>query len=321
MRARLALAFIAAAVPLGAAADFVLDWPVDCVLGESCHIQNHVDHDPGPGWRDFACHALSYDGHTGTDIALATRSEIARGVPVLAAAAGQVAGVRDGMPDRPYRGEALDGRDCGTGVRLLHDGGWETQYCHLRRGSVAVAEGDIVRPGDKLGEIGLSGRTEFAHLHLSVRKDGEIADPFAPQRATASTDACRPAEGRTLWRDAVAHGSGALLDAGFATRVPDYEAVKDGTATTPLRRDAPLVLFGYGYGMRAGDAMRLRILGPDGVIFETQDGFDRARAQAFRAGGRRAPDAGWPPGRYLGEVTLLRDGAPLSQRITRRLLP
>ena len=37
---------LALAPPAGA---FELAWPVDCRLGDTCHIQHYVDRDPGPG--------------------------------------------------------------------------------------------------------------------------------------------------------------------------------------------------------------------------------------------------------------------------------
>ena len=73
---------------LAAAEPFSLDFPVDCTLGETCYIQQYVDHDPGPGARDFTCQGLSYDGHKGTDIALPTLAAMAQGVRVRAAAPG-----------------------------------------------------------------------------------------------------------------------------------------------------------------------------------------------------------------------------------------
>ena len=39
--------FSSLAAPV-AAGDFALNWPIDCVLGDSCHIQQYVDRDPGP---------------------------------------------------------------------------------------------------------------------------------------------------------------------------------------------------------------------------------------------------------------------------------
>ena len=32
-----------------------LAFPVACVLGETCYIQQYMDRDPGPGARDFTC--------------------------------------------------------------------------------------------------------------------------------------------------------------------------------------------------------------------------------------------------------------------------
>ena len=55
-----------------------------------------------------------------------------------------------------------------------HGGGWRTQYCHMRQGSVRVRKGDRVRDRQRLGTIGLSGKTEFPHLHLSVRFRGKV---------------------------------------------------------------------------------------------------------------------------------------------------
>jgi len=65
-------------------------WPVDCAPGEDCWIVRHVDRDPGPGVRDVACGELTGNDHRGTDIALADMSALARGVRVLAPAAGRV---------------------------------------------------------------------------------------------------------------------------------------------------------------------------------------------------------------------------------------
>ncbi len=67
-----------------------LSLPVDCAMGTTCTIQNHFDHDPGPGYRDYACGVLSYDGEQGTDFRLPDLVAMAEGVAVLAAAPGRV---------------------------------------------------------------------------------------------------------------------------------------------------------------------------------------------------------------------------------------
>jgi hypothetical protein len=296
-----------------AAEPLALSLPVDCALGETCHIQQYVDRDPGPDARDFTCGALSYDGHKGTDFALATLAQMQAGVDVLAAAPGIVAGTRNDMADRLYRPEQAadtEGRECGNGVVLRHADGFETQYCHMRRGSVRVRSGDRVEAGTVLGQVGLSGRTQFPHLHLSVRRDGAVVDPFDAEM----TEACDA--GGSMWRTALPyHGTG-LLDAGFAPAVPGYDAVQAGTATQDQLAPTAggLVLFGFAYGGAPGDVMALRITGPQGPVSTQRMTVDRPQARYFRASGKRLTAARWPAGTYTGVVTLERDGRVVATR-------
>lgn len=304
----IAILMIGSAAPV-VAEPFLLVQPVDCVLGQSCYIQQFVDHDPGPGARDFLCQGLSYDGHKGTDFALPTQEDMQRGVTVRAAAPGVVRGTRDGMADEVYAGRDLDNRDCGNGVVIQHADGWETQYCHLRRGSVLVRSGQEVAAGTALGLVGLSGRTEFPHLHLSVRKDGAVVDPFAPKGA-ASCDA-----DQTLWADRLPYVPGGVIDVGFSAGVPDYSQVQIGTADDIApRRDTALVGYGYAFGGRAGDVLRIVIDGPAGQITTSDTQLEKPQATFFRAAGRRAQPSGWPSGTYELIVQLLRGDEIISEK-------
>ncbi len=313
MRATIVAISIACATPVVAQAP-ALGLPIDCTLGDTCHIQQYMDRDPGPGAADFACGTLSYDGHKGTDFALPSLAARAAGVAVLAAADGVVAGLRDEMPDimqgTPGAPDVA-GRECGNGVVLRHADGYDTQYCHLAQGSVAVQVGDIVTAGAILGLVGLSGQTEFPHLHLSVRRDGAEIDPFDP----AMTVACNDTPQDTLWRDTPAYTGGGLVALGFATAVPDFAAIKDGTATEVPDATAPaLVLWGHIYGGQAGDSVQITIDSPQGRIIDHRETLERTQAQLFRAAGRRTPAGGWPPGIYTGEVQLLRNDAIVATR-------
>ncbi|WP_282025074.1 M23 family metallopeptidase [Limimaricola cinnabarinus] len=293
-------------------APFSLALPIDCVPGEDCVVQNYVDADPGAEARDYACGPLSYDGHKGTDFRLPTIAQQAEGVEVRAAADGVVLGLRDEMPDilQGWEGAPeLDGRDCGNGVTIGHENGYETQYCHMAQGSIAVAVGQRVAAGERLGEVGLSGQSQFPHLHLSVRRDGVELDPFDPEDRVA----CGAAE-QTLWESPPDYLPGGLLDAGFAPGVPDYLDLQRGTAQAEVRSDTPLVLWGFAFGGRAGDVMHLVVEGPEGRVVDQEMALEKTQAQLFRASGRRAPEGGWPAGSYEGHVTLLRDGTPLSER-------
>lgn len=285
-----------------------LAFPVDCVLGETCHIQQFMDRDPGPGARDFTCGPLSYDGHSGTDIALPTLRAMEAGVNVLAAAPGRVRAVRDGMADQLFSDETRDAvadRDCGNGVVIDHGAGWETQYCHLALGSVTLRPGDRVETGDVLGRIGLSGRTQFPHLHLSLRRNGEDIDPFGPGDDTACTLA--PAGDTTLWSDPLPYVPGGLLAFAFADHMPDFAAVKAGTADTAITRTSEvIVIHALVWGVRTGDILSMQMTGPGDIVVSQEIKLERTQAQAFRAIGKRRPDGGWPPGRYQGRVLLMR---------------
>ena len=73
------------------------------------------------------------------------------GVRVVAAAGGVVKATRDGMTDVSVRDtgpEAVAGREAGNGVLIEHGGGWQTQYSHLRSGSVSVEPGERVDTDD-----------------------------------------------------------------------------------------------------------------------------------------------------------------------------
>ncbi len=302
-------------------AEISLALPLDCSFGETCFIQNYVDADPGADAADYACGSLSYDGHRGTDFRIADFSALRPGVAVIAAAPGTVTAVRDGMPDRPQgwpEAPEIAGRDCGNGVLLRHADGWVTQYCHLARGSVSVRIGDSVESGDRLGLVGLSGNTQFPHLHLSVRQNGRIVDPFDPER----TSACDSTEADALWSDPLVYVPGGLLSAGVAANVPKWSDIQRGTVPVRTSLASPLVLWGYVFGGRPGDVVRMTLGGPGGTVFEDSFSLDQTQAQLFRASGRHAPDGGWQPGGYQGKVELIRDETVLdSMAVSFSLVP
>ena len=294
---------MALAFPAGA---FELAFPADCRLGDSCYIQQYVDHDPGPSAQDFTCGPLSYEGHDGTDIALPSRAAMFAGVNVLAAGAGTVKGLRDGIAD--FAPVVAD-KECGNGVLVDHGGGWETQYCHMKQGSVRVQVGDAVVPGSVLGQIGQSGMAEFPHLHLSVRHNGAELDPFAPDSLTSCG-----APGPGLWGEPLAYQPGGLLSLGISAAIPDYPAVKAGLASPDLPKDAPaLVVWAFLFGAQAGDTILFRLTGPDGDVLTERTVLEKTQAQAFRAVGRKLKIAKWPAGRYQGEAILQRRGVELGR--------
>ena len=288
--------------------------PIECTLGRDCFIQQFVDVDPGPGARDYTCEAATYDGHKGTDFRVRTLADVARGVAVLASAGGTVRGVRDGVPDRLVRTEAdrraVEGRECGNGVSIDHGGGWETQYCHMKLGSVSVAQGDVVEAGQRIGQVGASGNAQFPHVHISVRYRGKTVDPFASDR---SGGACGVQKATSLWRagirDVLAYGSAQPLTVGFATGSVRAENLVRALPAAPDAGAPAMVAYGWVINLRKGDRVRVMLDGPEGRLADnTVPAVDRAKAQYVAFAGKKRPRGGWSKGTYTALMEVLRNG-------------
>lgn len=288
--------------------------PVHCLIGTDCFIQNYVDLDSGEGSEDYRCGNLTYDGHKGTDFRLRDIAAMYDGVNVVAAAKGTVKAVRDGMADQLMSRKDqsnIASRECGNGVVIEHSSGFETQYCHLMKDSIIVHEGQSLGRGDVLGKIGLSGKTEFPHVHFSVRQDGRVIDPFIGPVDEANCGE----DGKNLWhysmRDGLHYETGVLLNMHFSDAAPDPTQAREGNFRMPnLRSDAPaLVVWSDTMAALAGDIITLQINAPDNQLFaEHSITVKRPKAQQFLFAGKRRPKEGWLKGEYRGTYTLKRAG-------------
>lgn len=292
--------------PVVWAEPFSLAFPVDCSLGQDCIIQNYVDIDPGSGWEDYNCGSLTYDGHKGTDIRLRDLAMMAGGVAVFAAADGVVIGTRNTMTDRKpgqsYNDyvKKVSGKECGNGVVLAHDSGHETQYCHMRKGSITVKTGDRVKTGDFLGYIGLSGKTQFPHLHISVRKDKQVITPF--------TGPCSISQSY-LWNERIDYTGTLLLKSGFTDTQPTLDSIETGEKTRLTTASGALLFWVNVAGIRAGDRQEIVITGPDDeIVTDNIQDIKKSKVNWLSYAGKKRPKSGWLPGTYLGVYRLLRDG-------------
>lgn len=237
----------------------LLSFPVDCDIGQTCSLQKYVDHDAGDGYRDYRCGPLTSNSHDGTDIRLTDIRAMERGVAVIAAADGIVVDTRDGMPDVNVRlvGEnAVTDRGLGNRVVIHHGDNWLTVYGHLRRDSVAVRKGDRVRTGQELGLVGMSGLSEFPHLHFSVRYGKTVVDPFTGAAPHKGCDA----GAAPLWApDSLARMTYVptfIMYSGFATRPMASIALQYGLYDQKIlpRRHGRLYFGVYAAGLYAGDS-------------------------------------------------------------------
>lgn len=299
-----------------------LSLPIACELGKTCFIQSYVDIDPGPGVQDFACGSATYEGHKGIDFRLLSAAETAKHIAVIASADGTVKGVRDGMADifvsRGGGSESVKDRECGNGVVIDHGGGWETQYCHLLKGSVAVKSGDAVTRGQRLGDTGFSGSADFAHVHLQVRHNTEVIDPFSGQPLNAVCLKDRTAN-TGLWQPETAkvlsYSNGQALGAGFTGALPTLGSVEDQhVAERPAATSPQLVFFARFINLRAGDLVKISVTGPEGFTAEDPGKpIDRNKATWLSYAGKKLTKPAWPAGKYTGKATVLRDGETIAE--------
>ena len=85
-----------------------------------------------------------------------------RGTAIFAAGAGEV---------------VFSARQRGYGnlIKIRHAFGYETVYAHLNRRRVKV--GDKVERGDRIGDMGNTGRSTGTHLHYEIRVNGNTVNP------------------------------------------------------------------------------------------------------------------------------------------------
>ncbi|MGB8273666.1 MAG: M23 family metallopeptidase [Alphaproteobacteria bacterium] len=296
-----------------------LSLPIDCVPGKTCWISKFVDLDPGPGVLDYMCAGRANDRHSGVDIAIRDVSAMEAGISVLAAAPGVVTEARDGLPDVRVKvpgAEMVDGTGCGNGVAIAHGGGWFTHYCHMRQGSIAVKTGDRVEAGQKLGQVGISGMSEYPHVHFMVRHGDTIVDPFLGVEGRPRGASCGLGT-HPLWTEAalkaLVYTPAAIFNAGFSSTMPARDQARaGGFRDFALQRNAPTFFFWADlFGVEAGDELRMRLVDPDGKpLIQIKKTLEQRDARWFQYIGKRRRGAPWRAGTYRGEVTLTgtRDG-------------
>jgi len=306
-----AAAFCVAASSIQASA-IELGMPIDCVVGQSCMIQNYVDAEPGTGAKDFECGPLAYDNHQGTDFRLRNRAELAKGYSALAAAPGMVVSAINDQPDHGFAKAQDDPFGCGNAVMIDHGGGWVSQYCHLARGSVRVKPGQSVREGDPLGLIGSSGGTDFPHLHYAIRRFAAVINPFTGVSPTG----CEAPSAKPLWHASLdlAYAPSALVGLGVTGVFPSIDLVNQDHAllTAPAGKTAPFYIWLHMMGAQKGDSVRFMAFGPDGRPFASEL-FDVSEDKTIYLAniGVEPSDMDvteWPPGEYRARITYFTDG-------------
>jgi murein DD-endopeptidase MepM/ murein hydrolase activator NlpD len=132
----------------------------------------------GPVGSGFGFRSDPFTGRTALHTGLDFPAEV--GTPIVAAAGGVVLSAG---PHPQY----------GQMVEVDHGNGLVTRYAHTSK--MLVKQGDFIRRGQKIAEVGNTGRSTGPHLHFEVLVEGVQQNPAkflqgkgqAPAMAQAAT--------------------------------------------------------------------------------------------------------------------------------------
>ena len=303
--------------------------PLACDLGRDCFVQQFADMRPGPGSDDPFCGPATYDGHDGTDFRIRSLRDMAVGVDVLAVADGVVVRTRNSELDRLIRTEsdreAVAGRECGNGLVLDLVGDLEVQYCHLKRNSIIVSPGDAVKSGQRLGQVGISGLTQFPHVHLTTRRAGEAIDPVTGRPLAKGCRTSSDSSEISLFAadilKKIGNGLPQPLACGLSDRPVNQSQLELEGAMPSISEGAQAVV-GWCWLMNPdkGDQLTLRLLSPDGFVLAENvvAPLERPKATFVTFAGRNAPPKA---GDYTVRLTIVRDDYILLDHIEKFPMP
>ena len=166
--------------PLGCSCnmgDLSLQWPMSGQSSQDWVVTNYVDLDVSGGMRDYQNGTKTYNGHTGTDISVASFREMDGPdfAYVRAAAEGMIVAIIDEHPDRHV--SCVDHNN--NTIIIEHANGFKTRYLHNKQFSSLVMLGQRVLAGEVIAIVGSSGCSTGPHIHFEVRDcDDNLIDPF-----------------------------------------------------------------------------------------------------------------------------------------------
>jgi hypothetical protein len=129
-------------------------------------------------------HALDFDirdgaGRTYREPGAEPADYHCHGKPVTSPGDGIVVSVTDHVADNPI-GRSNTRENWGNTIVIRHAEGLYTKLSHLLKGSVRVAQGDLVRRGDIIAACGSSGRSPEPHLHFQAQATPHVGSRTMP---------------------------------------------------------------------------------------------------------------------------------------------
>lgn len=232
--------------------------PLKGVQGKDYWISSYVDHDSTKAFKDGMCGDKTYDGHNGTDFSIRDFKVMDSGVNVLAIADGVVFEAIDGLYDRRKRWE--EGA-AGNYIAIIHDK-YIVYYWHIRKNSIPVKQGDSVKAGQTIGLVGSSGYSSGPHLHIEIKENGKIIDPFSG-RCNDDID--------SFWKNHPIYDTSLqIVDKGFVPYVPNEDTLKERflvTDTFRVNKDTVVCFWIQTHGLRPRNHAYVEWIKPNGKLW------------------------------------------------------
>ncbi|WP_082311097.1 M23 family metallopeptidase [Paenibacillus sp. FJAT-27812] len=161
--------------------------------GENVLINYHYAHESQRYAYDIV---KSKEGYSYKGDPLKNESYYAFGEPILAPADGKVVAIVNDIPDNEPVGVMNEKAPAGNSVVIDHGGIEFSTLAHMKKGTVSVKVGDLVKRGDEIGKLGNSGNSSEAHLHFQVSNGANL---FESQSININwKDGIHPVQGETL---------------------------------------------------------------------------------------------------------------------------
>lgn len=110
------------------------------------------------------------------------------GTPILAPAAGVIKEIRNDVDDNIFGQKMFDFRLVfqnikafyGNYVIIDHQNGEYSVLLHLKKNSITVKQEDKIKQGQQIAEMGLSGDSDYVHLHYQLQNGVELNNESLP---------------------------------------------------------------------------------------------------------------------------------------------
>jgi murein DD-endopeptidase MepM/ murein hydrolase activator NlpD len=307
-------------------------FPLNCKYGENCYIQNYVDLNLTQSHQDYKCGFLSYNKHKGTDFRLIDFSHMKQNISVFASKSGTIKSTRNNQEEFIYFNDKTKlekGKECGNGVVISHENGFESQYCHMQKNSIKASPGDKIKQGDIIGYVGMSGKTEFPHLHISFRKNGKTIDPFTGEFQDQQTLNCQNlTTQKSLWnfdtKTKLKYINTAILDFNITDKIPNRKDTRYGKfKENQLNQNSKyLILWANLMGIKKADKIHFNIKDKAGnIVFQNTQTMKKNYAEYFLYTGKKLKSLNLKKDIYSATIKIKRNNKIIKTKIKPFIMP